>query len=166
MVSVGLFGRALLLRAVFAERRAMSVMDLLVFDGVVKDVLTERRRQEGLRDTGKFTHTCATPGISDDACLRVLAEEVNEVLDEADALRRALSDVGRMMNDEAGNARNLRDEIRARLRKELIEVAAVAVAWIERVDRATAADRKPFLPGSKTLDEACGITPHGDSTSK
>lgn len=74
-------------------------------------VLTERKRQERLKAAGKFSHTCADSELSDDVCCRVLGEEFGEVC-------RAIND---------GDLENLREE--------LIQVAAVAVAWVERIDR-------------------------------
>jgi NTP pyrophosphatase (non-canonical NTP hydrolase) len=78
---------------------------------VLDDVADERYRQERLKAAGKFAHTCADVELSDDACCRVLGEEFGEVC-------RALND---------GDLANLREE--------LIQVAAVAVAWIERINR-------------------------------
>jgi hypothetical protein len=75
-------------------------------------VLAERHRQERLKAAGKFSHTCADNELSDDACCRVLGEEFGEVC-------RALND----------------GEDPSALRAELIQVAAVAVAWVERIDR-------------------------------
>ncbi len=78
---------------------------------VLRAVAHERIRQEELKAAGKFTHTCADAELSDDACCRVLGEEFGEVC-------RALND---------GDLANLREE--------LVQVAAVAVAWVERIDR-------------------------------
>ena len=79
----------------------MSTHDVLI------DVAAERLRQEGLKASGKFPATCADP-IPDGAKLAILMEEVGEV--------------ARAIND-----RQSRDELRA----ELVQVAAVAVAWLE-----------------------------------
>jgi hypothetical protein len=112
------------------QERAWSYRMFRVFD----EIYLERKRQEQLRESGKFTHTAATPGISDNTCTRVLQEEVDEALDDADTLRRAMSNVTRTMNDHAGNDADIAEKALAHLRTELVEVASVAVAWIERID--------------------------------
>lgn len=78
---------------------------------ILKDITSERLRQERLRAAGKFTHTAATLGQTHDRRNSVLVEEVGEVA-------RALND-----NETPGE-----------LRTELIQVAAVAVAWVEAID--------------------------------
>jgi hypothetical protein len=115
-----------------------------VFTRVMGDVLDERLRQERLRESGKFSHTCATPGISDNTSFRVLFEEIDEALDERDELRRALGAVARVMNDELGNDQNAPTKnAMNKLRIELIQVAAVSVAWLERLTLAL--DNEPTL---------------------
>jgi hypothetical protein len=106
-----------------------------IFCAIVDDLETERIRQERLREGGKFTHTCATPGITDSTCTRVLQEEVDEALDEADAMRRTMSKVTRTMNDHAGNEAIVNLANVGKLRDELIQVMAVACAWVERLDQ-------------------------------
>lgn len=69
---------------------------------------SERARQEGLRASGKFT--CADPLTGNMCKLPVLLEEVGEVA-------------------KAINERN-----RAEMKKELVQVAAVAVAWLEALE--------------------------------
>lgn len=69
-------------------------------------ILVERVRQNGLKRAGKFPWTCADEAPSS-AKYCVLAEEVGEVA-------RALND---------GNPDNLKDE--------LVQVAAVCLAWLE-----------------------------------
>lgn len=73
---------------------------------VLVDVSNERRRQEQLVEDGKFPWTCANLLAPDAYKLAVLVEEVGEV---ATAL----------VVDQSN------------LRLELIQVAAVAVAWAE-----------------------------------
>ncbi len=79
----------------------------------IDSVILERVRQERLKDSGKFQHTCADPEMTDAERSLVLLEEVGEVA-------RALLDA----------------EGAAALREELVQVAAVAVAWIEAIDDA------------------------------
>lgn len=84
-----------------------------------EEIAQERLRQEQLREAGKFRATCATVGphsMNDFECLAVLGEEFGEV---ARAVCESMD----------GNS-----EDRAHLRTELIQTAAVAIAWIERLD--------------------------------
>lgn len=79
---------------------------------ILGEVFEERTRQEQLVQAGKFDWTCADPNQPDVAKLPVLVEEVGEVA-------RCLCD---MAKDP---------EWREKLREELVQVAAVAVAWVE-----------------------------------
>lgn len=74
----------------------------------------ERDRQEDLRDKGKFPETCATPGVSNATCLAVLIEEVGEVATEL------------LPNGSVDD-----------LATELVQVAAICVAWLERLEAAS-----------------------------
>ncbi len=78
----------------------------------VEAVYRERIRQEDLKAKGKFKHTCADKEMSDGDCMLVLMEEVGEV--------------ARAVLDKEG---------KGALREELIQVAAVAVSWAERLGR-------------------------------
>lgn len=71
-------------------------------------ILQERQRQEHLLKQGKFPFTCANPEISDIQKLPVLGEEFGEV-------------------SKAINEQQSIEE----LKSELIQVAAVCVAWLE-----------------------------------
>lgn len=88
-------------------------------DNILARVKTERRRQERLREDVKFAWSCATtdPAVSNSDKLAVLAEEFGEV--------------ARHVAEELIDSRRLE---RAKLQKELIEVAAVAVAWAESLE--------------------------------
>ena len=83
---------------------------------IVSDVLRERQRQDRLKAEGKFAYTCADEECSDELCAVVLGEEFGEVC-------RAVCDK---------NPRNLREE--------LVQVAAGAVAWIEKLDKQRGAE--------------------------
>ncbi len=85
---------------------------------VVLNVIGERHNQEFLKNRGKFKYTCADAEMSHAECLTVLAEEVGEVAHEVNEC------IGRTSGPDL-----------ARLRAELVQVAAVAVAWIEKVDK-------------------------------
>jgi NTP pyrophosphatase (non-canonical NTP hydrolase) len=77
---------------------------------VCSDIRDERWRQECKIQTGKIPWDCADPNVDHDRKLAVLVEEVGEV--------------GRALIEGDG------------LRAELVQVAAVAVAWIESLDAA------------------------------
>lgn len=83
---------------------------------------TERRRQDDLRDAGRFAFTLADPlGLHTSAKLALLTEELGEVAKEANTLagmRQARGTLG----------------TRQALRVELVQLAAEAVAWIEALD--------------------------------
>ncbi len=81
------------------------------------DVRHERDRQDQLKASGRFRYTCADVGLGDGDRMAVLCEEVGEVA-------RALLERHGAVNDQHG----------VDLRKELVQVAAVACAWIELLD--------------------------------
>lgn len=82
-------------------------------------VSLERERQESLKKVGKIPFTCADDGVDAGRRLAVLTEEVGEVA-------REICD---------GNTTTL--ETQHKLKTELVQVAAVAVAWVEFLDRLT-----------------------------
>ena len=77
-------------------------------------ITAERERQNILLRQGKFSYTCASPVADPRRKLRVIVEELGEV---AEALFRL----------EASECKANREH----LIEELIQVAAVAVAWLE-----------------------------------
>ncbi len=82
------------------------------------NVKHERFEQERLKAEGRFEFTCADDGLSNAEKLAILTEEVGEVAQEV------LTQEGRRLaRDTVGTKKALR--------KELTQVAAVAVAWIE-----------------------------------
>jgi|GEM_PF-2507250 len=94
-------------------------MSSLSRQNILDDVSAERERQEHLKAMGKFPHTPADPGaLTAPESLAVLAEEFGEV-----AMLVADAVTGRPL--DPGN-----------LREELIQVAAVCVAWVEGLDAA------------------------------
>lgn len=93
-------------------RRTLRVLD---------DVSHERGRQEVMKAEGRFSFTCADASMTNFERFTVLGEEVGEVAQEC------LTQPGRRLaRDTLGT--------REALRKELIQVAAVAVAWVEGLD--------------------------------
>ncbi len=92
----------------------MSAKNSPVMMDVFERIAQERVRQQELLREGKHTFTCASPIADDNRKLRVLVEEVGEVAEALDALE------------------NKKDWKRFdHLREELVQVAAVAVAWLE-----------------------------------
>lgn len=81
---------------------------------VFDEVSCERDRQESLKAIGKFRYTCADPEMIDADRSLVLLEEVGEV------------------------ARAVLESDAANVHQELVQVAAVAVAWLESHERAIA----------------------------
>ena len=79
---------------------------------------SERKRQLTLQAAGRFSYTPSDHALTDAQRLAMLAEELGEVA--RNVLRR-----GRLVTDG--------DPSDAGLRKELGQVAAIAVAWMERL---------------------------------
>jgi NTP pyrophosphatase (non-canonical NTP hydrolase) len=88
-------------------------------DGPAGDALSaifkERIRQEDLKTKGKFKFSCADVELTHPQRLSVLVEEVGEV--------------GHEVNEEINQPLDV-----LRLKKELIQVAAVCVAWLEALE--------------------------------
>jgi len=83
----------------------------------VADVAIERRRQEDLKRQGRFAYTLADDGMTDFQRLACIAEEIGEV-------SRCLLGRAGLTTDGGTDAM---------LRAELCQVAALAVAWMERL---------------------------------
>ena len=81
-------------------------------------IARERLRQEELKKEGRFRYTCADMEMTHADKATVLVEEVGEVCGAV----IQLAGIGT-------------DRPNADLRKELLHVAAVAVAWIESIDK-------------------------------
>lgn len=78
----------------------------MIRERAIDAIVEERYRQNKLKADGKFAHTCAD-NIPDEHRYIILAEEVGEV------------------------ARAIHDGDRDNLREELVQVAAVCLAWLE-----------------------------------
>ena len=87
--------------------------------GVYAEVKAERVRQVLLKAAGKFRHTPSDVDMDEGDKLAALMEEVGEA-SEALLERRGL--IGKPKGTD--------------LRKELIQVAAIAIGWIEALDAA------------------------------
>lgn len=89
---------------------------------VAREIYEERLRQEQLKAEGRFKYTCAENGLTLGEKLAVLMEEVGEAA-------RAMSECcGTIGDTHFANPH-------AALRKELIQVAAVAMAWVESLPK-------------------------------
>lgn len=98
-------------------------------DRVLAHVRLERRRQEQLKSEGRFEFTCADGGLSNAEKLTILVEEVGETA------REVLTQSGRRLaRDTVGTTDALYGE--------LLQVAAIAVAWMQSFAR------RPELVGS------------------
>ncbi|EMN90374.1 hypothetical protein [Leptospira weilii] len=78
-------------------------------EDVFSKVIEERFRQEALRRKGKFKYTAASPHIREELKLSILMEEVGEV--------------SKCLNENKFGS--------PELEKELIEVMAVCLAWLQ-----------------------------------
>jgi NTP pyrophosphatase (non-canonical NTP hydrolase) len=109
------------------------------------DVGFERDRQEALRDAGKFPFSCATPnGLTEAEKLGVLAEEFGEIAQHvckhmiptppipADRDHKRMLECCNPPPITVDHTRL--SAYRKHLREELIQVAAVCVAWVEALD--------------------------------
>jgi hypothetical protein len=85
---------------------------------VFRAINAERLRQEQLRMEGRFKSTCAGHSLTDPEKAIILGEECGEVC-------------GAIVQDE----RLANDRTQSDVRKEILHVAAVAVAWLESFER-------------------------------
>lgn len=93
-------------------------------------VWLERLRQKQLFRVGKLGFECASPIVSSDRKLRALTEEIGEVARAIDAIE-AIGNVP-LEKRHASVTRFLKAQ--AHLREELIQVASVAIAWLESLE--------------------------------
>ncbi len=107
----------------------MNVLRDLIF----QDIDGERDRQEQLKAAGRFDFTCADVGMSDLLASAVVSEEVGESAEEF-GLMMLMARLARHNGELARAVMQERDSARVKLRKELIQTAAVCVAWIEKLD--------------------------------
>lgn len=77
---------------------------------ILTEVRKERHRQDELKASGKFAYTCQDPQLTSHEKFVILGEEVGEV------------------------ARGICDGDVANVREELIQVAAICVAWVQCID--------------------------------
>jgi hypothetical protein len=92
---------------------------------VFERVAQERNRQNTLFVEGHIPFNCASRVADPNRKLRVLVEEVGEVAEAIDHLEQ--------LNSNSNAAARQREH----LRDELVQVAAVAVAWLESMEGAS-----------------------------
>lgn len=103
-----------------------NIMPTESTESVLYDVARERDRQEDLKRQGKFPWSCNDDFNPDTGKLIPHAEKLTVLLEE---VGEAASIVCKLMaNREEAKYVNL-----AMLKKELIQIAAVAVAWAESI---------------------------------
>lgn len=88
---------------------------------ILTDIGSERKRQEQMKKEGRFLYTCADLEMTNYERFCVLGEEIGEVAREV-----LTQSERRLARDTEGTLSNMR--------KELIQVAAVATAWVEAID--------------------------------
>ena len=104
---------------------------------VLELVVKERDRQDALRRSGKIPWTANNVDISDVKKLAVLAEEFGEVsraVCEAMAVRDLVKEAPstRPRQEDTDLLPHMKlDQLEEDLRNELVQVAAVCVAWLE-----------------------------------
>lgn len=135
-------------------------MDTKKHRTALTEVAVERERQETLKLSGKFAWTCADRyvGQSVDARPITHAEKLAVLAEEFGEVSREVVEHGITVDKYAADP-NLKvmpphreSHFRAQLRKELIQVAAVCVAWAEALDEMEDIDNK--ILGAKSRDGA------------
>lgn len=101
---------------------------------VLNRMIDERARQEDLKRRGKFLFSCADhPGLNDTQKLLVLVEEVGEVAQVILNLQHLAKDWKDELAAVGFEERHL--ILKAKLEEEVTQVAAVAMAWLESIER-------------------------------
>lgn len=101
-------------------------------DDILLAIGNERSRQEKLKFDGKFLWTCADNDITHHEKLGVLAEEFGETAKEV--VDYGIS-IDKCMKEKISFPLHRRLYFLKRIREELIQVAAVCVAWCEAIDK-------------------------------
>jgi hypothetical protein len=112
------------------DSNIQQLRKLQLFSRVVNLIALERQRQENLFHGGAHHFSVASASVNHDRKLRVITEEIGEVAKEIDLLE-AITKGQRESADSFSNRLKARRE---KLRKELVQVAAVAVAWLESLE--------------------------------
>lgn len=109
---------------------AEGIADLKVMRHMLDKVAVERARQRDLLRQGSISDDCADLMTDDDAVLRVLIEEIGEVARGVDQIKQMM----RRWPRTAPIDGRLRRRV-VELQKEYIQVAAVAVARAEALEK-------------------------------
>lgn len=96
---------------------------------IFAQIVLERERQRKLYSDGAFLFDCANPDVHHDKKLRVLAEEFGEVAEAIDRIENhrptySTEDIQKCFAEGMNH-----------LREELTQVAAVATAWLESMEK-------------------------------
>jgi len=97
-------------------------INLAIHDKVLSAITDERVRQEQLRMYDKFAWTCLDKNISNSEKLAVLAEEFGKVSREV---------VEQLIARSKYSDKEVSNVFDEKIQKELVQVAAVCVAWLE-----------------------------------
>jgi len=112
---------------------ALKVVSAYALDkSILEKIWLERLRQKQLLREGKIFFACDSPVVSHDRKLRVLTEELGEVagaIDQIEILNPLRQPRAEMSEPSARAKNNLRDE--------LAQIAAVAIAWLESLQKET-----------------------------
>lgn len=95
---------------------------------IIVEIVAERMRQDELVRIGKFTWNCSKAGILNQDKLAVLAEEFGEVAKE---VTEQIIETCKYIKESLHYPNHRKLARLNALKKELVQVAAVCVAWIE-----------------------------------
>ncbi|MFD3929711.1 hypothetical protein [Streptomyces sp. NPDC058614] len=129
------------LRQLAAEARTATGNPSVVTDRVLAEVLAERIRQDATWGEQNHPDGTSCPGDTDSADMA--RRHCQQAADGGTLAWRHI------MTEEWTEARAESDP--AKLRAELLQVAAVAVAWVEAIDRRAPAEEQPAVEAP----EAC-----------
>ncbi len=96
-------------------------------EAAVEAILAERQRQDKLKAEGRFLYTAADAGMGNTERLACVMEEVGEVAQEV-----LTQESRRLARDTTGSVEGLR--------KEITQVAAICLAWLESDCNAVASE--------------------------
>ena len=109
--------------------RRIVVASYTLHKSILEKIWLERLRQKQLLREGRIAFACASPVVSHDRKLRVLAEEIGEVAGAIDRIENfnPLRQPRAELSEPSTRARK-------QLCDELTQVAAVAIAWLESLE--------------------------------
>jgi hypothetical protein len=126
-------------------------------------IAEERKRQDALVRRGKFSWNCSFDGPPYAEKLAVLSEEVGEVAREV--VEHVITRDKYAADEKLKTMPPHREEyFRERLRSELVQVAAVCLAWVEHLSGAESAVQHELE--TKAMGSAEGCTHHASPPAK